>query len=363
MTHDSSTLDATTRPISTIGRLRNVTQRHCLTQLSVKLDDIRDCFSADLRLLEGDLSSLQQLSGDVARRAAGHLLERPGKRIRPLCVLLGAKLVGVPIDDRVRHLAITSELVHAATLLHDDVIDEAPLRRGAPAARMVYGNSASILAGDFLLIEALERVQRATGGDNRGVLDGVLEAIAQMVAAEALQLERRGRVDPNRDTALRIIEGKTAYLFRWALSAAARLDGRPAQEVKALADAGNGLGIAFQIVDDLLDVVGDPERTGKALFGDIAQGKLTWPLILACERDASLADGLRDFAASNDPALANRLMRRVHDLGVIEDTRAFADDQHAQAIAQLDSLPDRSGTGPARTMFRAIASAMVGRRH
>src|SRR6185503_1216876 len=115
-----------------------------------------------------------------------------------------------------------AEIVHAATLLHDDVIDDGHERRGAPAARIVYGNSASILGGDYLLVEALERVAAL---DAAPVLRSLLDTIARMVAAEAVQLERRGRFEPCRDTYLQIIEGKTASLFRWALAAAPLLGG------------------------------------------------------------------------------------------------------------------------------------------
>src|SRR5690606_25678383 len=189
------------------------------------------------------------------------------------------------LDAQVRDLAVACELVHAATLLHDDVIDEGTERRGAPAARVIYGNSASVLAGDALFTEALRLVGRA---GVPGLLDELLTVIAEMVDAEALQLERRGRLDLSREAYLRVIRGKTATLFRWALRAGGGAAGLGAGQVDALGEAGASLGLAFQLTDDLLDLDGDPAVTGKDALADLRQGKVTWPVILACEREPDL---------------------------------------------------------------------------
>src|SRR5205809_618360 len=214
----------------TLGALRSASAQAGLEHLAGRLDELREWLGADLAAIEVGLGELCGRDRDLAERAAAHLLGRRGKRIRPVCVLLGGLLAGADVpslggsgaapDVRARDLAVACELVHAATLLHDDVIDEGDERRGAPAARVVFGNSASVLAGDYLLIEALERVQAAGSAES---LAELLATIAQMVAAEALQLERRGTLDPSRELYLRIVDGKTASLFRWALCAGARL--------------------------------------------------------------------------------------------------------------------------------------------
>ena len=365
--------------------LQRVSERHELGQVADRLASIRGCFASDLSVLEGQLGTLDvgarrrnARSAALATNAAHHLLGQPGMRIRPLCVLLGARLSGISIDDDIRRVALAAELIHAATLLHDDVIDEAPERRGAPAARTVYGNSASILAGDLLLIEALERVQRgvvhsAAASRARGraaLLDALLDTIAHMVAAEAAQLEQRGRFAPDRAAALDIVEGKTASLFSWALSAAAQLAGRPDDEIMALRRAGRSLGIAFQWVDDVLDFDGDRAATGKALFGDLAQGKLTWPLIIACERDETLVGDLERLAqhsltgeAIQHAAMAQRIATRICDLGAAEQARADATAQHASAIAAIETLPERAGSELAKEQIAVIAEAMLARRH
>src|SRR5262249_20100903 len=155
---------------------------------------------------------------------------------------------------RARAYAVAVELVHNATLLHDDVVDLGDKRRGADTARVVYGNAASIFAGDFLLIEALRRIQAA---GLPAVLDKGLDVIRQMVIAETLQLESRGRVRSSIDDYFRIVEGKTASLFQWAMFAGARAGGVSPEIEGALETYGLKLGVAFQLVDDVLDVAGD----------------------------------------------------------------------------------------------------------
>ncbi len=241
--------------------LVTVSRRQDLPTLAERLAEVQAWLDSDLQVLDTALAEVEQCSGspNLAERSARHLLRRKGKRLRPICTYLGARLAGLSQDDRVADLAVAAELVHAATLLHDDVIDEGNERRGEPAARIMYGNSASILGGDYLLIEALERVRRVDAG---APLSKILETITHMVSSEALQLEQRGRFVPDRDIYYRIIEGKTASLFRWALSAAPLMVGSDAAE--PLARMGLELGLAFQLVDDALDLEGDPAEIGKA---------------------------------------------------------------------------------------------------
>ena len=143
-----------------------------------------------------------------------------------------------------------------------------------------YGNSASVLAGDHLLLYALKLVE---GVGYRRLLT-VMDTIADMVTAEAIQLEQRGRFESNRGTYLQVIQGKTAGLFRFALAAGATLGGLPPEQVAALGQVGNALGLAFQLMDDVLDVEGSHDELGKDLLVDLREGKLTWPFILAAER-------------------------------------------------------------------------------
>jgi octaprenyl-diphosphate synthase len=361
MTDDSTLQESTLYPNVRARSVRQVveplarsTERVGLGRLAGRLAEVQGWLAADLTLLEAEMATLSAAeSDDVARRAAAHLLARPGKRIRPICVLLGAQIAGVAVDAAMRDVAVACELVHAATLLHDDVIDEGTERRGAPAARVVYGNTASILAGDYLLIEALERVSRA---GSPALMTSLLDTIAQMVAAEALQLEQRGCLAPSREAYLRVIEGKTASLFRWALSAATLAAGRvEAPELLHLGRAGTALGLAFQLVDDLLDLEGDADSIGKDLHADLLQGKLTWPLIVAGERDPAILALVTALSAGADHA--PEIVARLRATDALEVTRAFALHQRDEALDALDALPD----GRAARAIRAVVDASVER--
>lgn len=337
-----------------LGLLASASKRAGLEGLSRRLDDLRELCAGDLAVIEEELGALLAPAGEdggLAERTAAHLLGQPGKRIRPLCALLGARIASAANDRRVHDVAVACELVHAATLLHDDVIDEGTERRGAPAARIVFGNSASILGGDYLLIEALERVQRA----DPALLSSLLRTIARMVAAEALQLERRGSLEPSRELYVRIADGKTARLFRWALVAGARLGRLSQDELTALGEVGMALGRAFQLVDDALDLEGDPSLIGKDLHADLLQGKLTWPLLVAAERDPELLAVARAFAASPDGDLLDALLARVRAAGGIEATRAFASEQARAAEEALAVLPDGA---PRRALLRVVELAL-----
>ena len=204
-------------PVPVIDRLASVSAERGARDLGDRLSSLARWVRADLAEFETELALLPR-GARVVQKAAHHLLDLRGKHLRPLCVALASRL-GDGFTPRARSLAVAVELVHTATLLHDDVVDLADKRRGEPAACIVYGNAASIFAGDWLLVAALRRIA-AAGID--GLLERMLEVIDDMIAAESLQLERRGRVAADRDEYFRIVEGKTAALFRWAMLAGAR---------------------------------------------------------------------------------------------------------------------------------------------
>lgn len=333
MPHDSSATLALSNDDLVLTELAQVSRRRSLVPLEARLLRLKRWLREDLRELD---QALTMDGDDLAWRAAGHMLAVPGKRLRPLCVVIGARIGGRELDDAVVALATAAELVHAATLLHDDVIDEGTERRGVPAARVVFGNQVSILAGDHLLLEALRRVH---GVGRPALMGALLDAISEMVAAEARQLERRGRFVPDRRAYLEVIRGKTAALFRWCLHAGGTLGGLSPHALAALGAAGLSLGVAFQVIDDVLDLEGDPLETGKEPFADLREGKLTWPVILACERDPELLVALRELVEAPDSAGASHLADRVRATGAIADSRAFAAGHAAQARARLDALP------------------------
>ncbi|MEM9193463.1 MAG: polyprenyl synthetase family protein [Myxococcota bacterium] len=310
-------------------------------------------------LLATDLQSLERLLDDLPRpdravsHAAHHLLDLRGKRLRPMCVMLAARL-GTGSNQRTLDVAVAVELVHAATLLHDDVVDLGDRRRGAPAARMLFGNATSVYAGDWLLIEALRRVRRTHLDDP---FDRLLEVIDQMILAESIQLEARGALRFGTDRWLQIVEGKTGALFRWAMFAGGASGELTVDRCAELEGFGHHLGVAFQATDDVLDLDGDPGATGKELFADLREGKMTYPVLLAAERDPSLVPMIQDLAGSPEPELAAKVKARIDGTGAIADTRSFARKRAEQAVLALEPFPP----GPARDALVTAAFAAVNR--
>lgn len=328
-----------------------------LDRLADRIHALRDLAADDLRAVDAALAELPRAKA-VAVRGAHHLIDLGGKRLRPLCVALAAR-AGRGFDAAARELAVAVELVHNATLLHDDVVDVGEVRRGAPTTRALYGNAASIFAGDWLLTEALRRVRRA---DVPGTLDRLFDVIQDMILAESTQLENRGRLVADRETWLSIVIGKTAALFRWAMDAGARAGGLAEPHCQALETYGLHLGVAFQAVDDLLDLTGSPAATGKALFVDLRDGKITWPLILAVEREPSLVAVLEEAMAAPHgkpplDALAATVVAVVQRTGSDDDCRRFARERAAAAVAALAPLPPSE----ARDALELVAAGAVER--
>lgn len=330
-----------------------VAHRESIDTVTRRFARLKTWFAADLAQLDACLGEVGPAKQDVAWKAGRHLLDRPGKRVRPLCVLLAARLGDRPFDSQVQSVAVACELVHAATLLHDDVIDEGDMRRGVPAARRIYGNSASVLAGNHLFIDALRRV------DAPPLRSALLDVIAEMITGEALQLERRGRFEPDRDAYLSVVRGKTGALFRYALWAGGALGGLAEPQTKALAQLGESLGVAFQVIDDLLDLRGDPAVTGKSACTDLREGKLTWPLILAAERDSTIARRLEALASSPeiDLAEAAATIEAVQALGVLDETQEMAQAEANLARTALSELPQ----GPVNDALATVIDAVLQR--
>lgn len=339
------------------ANLEGVCADRGLGTLAARLVELRTWLADDLADVERAVRHAG--SGEtVAHSSMRHLLGQDGKRLRPICVALAAR-TGGGFTASARAYAVAAELVHNATLLHDDVVDLGDVRRGAPAARVIYGNAASIFGGDWLLIDALCRIQ-STG--QPAVLSRMLDVIKEMVVAESLQLARRGKVRASAVEYFRVIEGKTASLFRWAMFAGAHAGGADAHTTLALEGYGQKLGVAFQLVDDLLDFAGDPAATGKAVLTDLREGKVTYPLILAMERDPNLGLQLEHFCSSEDSVLdvglAAHIARAMTSSGIVEECLGLATRLCQEAAKSLDTLP----VGRARSALEDVAIATARRR-
>jgi len=334
-----------------LDRLAHVSTARGAPSLGERLASLDRWVRADLIAFEAEVAALPR-GARVVHSAAHHLLDLRGKHLRPLCVALASRF-GEGFTERARGLAVAVELIHSATLLHDDVVDVAERRRGEPAACVVYGNAASIFAGDWLLVAALRRIAAA---GVEGLLDRMLGVIDEMIVAESIQLERRGNVTGTREDYFAIIEGKTAALFRWAMIAGARVARLPPAAEAALERFGLHLGVAFQAVDDELDFA---DGTGKDPLADLREGKITYPLVVAMERDATLHARLVAVLAEPLPRRDElaAIAAAVRATGALAATRTLAEEHVERALAVLDELP----AGPPRDALVTVALASLER--
>ena len=318
-------------------------------RLRGRLADVQAMLSDDLAWLERALAEIASVGPAPATDAARHLVSQGGKRVRPMALLLSAACFG-EVPARARELGVVAELVHSATLLHDDVIDDGTERRGAPAARRLWTNAVSVLAGDLLLVHALEQ----TGRHAPEVLPSLISTLRLLVDGEIIQLRGRSALDVSEATYDLILRGKTASLFRWATATGARIGGAPPVEEERLAQFGEEVGMAFQLVDDVLDYEGD--GTDKTFCADLREGKLTLPLVLAVQRDPRLVDPLRTIHGGDD-APVEEVRGRVLAAGVCADVRRRAADHTSRAVGVLRRAPP----GPARALLESVALELVAR--
>jgi octaprenyl-diphosphate synthase len=285
-----------------------------------------------------------------------HLVEAGGKRLRPMLTLATARMCGYEGEDHVK-LAATVEFIHTATLLHDDVVDGSSQRRGRPTANLLWDNKSSVLVGDYLFARSFQLMVET--GSIR-VLDILADAAATIAEGEVLQLTTAANLATDADTYLKVVRGKTAALFAAATEVGGVIAARPAAEVEALRVYGDALGIAFQMVDDLLDVAGDAAVTGKNVGDDFRDRKLTLPFIKAVAKaDAGeRAFWVRTIEKGNqtdaDLATALDLLARH---GAIDETRAEAVAWAARAKAALAPLPDH----PVKGMLVDLSDYVVAR--
>ncbi len=284
-----------------------------------------------------------------------HIIEAGGKRIRPIVCLLAYKTAGggeaPPLD-----LAISCELLHNATLLHDDVIDDGEIRRGRPSAKMVYGNALSVLGGDYLLVRTVEMVSKR---DPRFMAPFV-HTLKQLIEGELIQLKRRGSILTTEEEYFKIIEGKTASLFRWAAIAGATAASVGEETATRLGQFGWHTGVAFQLIDDVLDISASPDQLGKNLLADIREGKMTLPVILACQTSDEVKALLEQLLDGNEGSdAAQRIAHLVNTGGQVEQARTQAARHTRQALDILDNL---SGLNDhALGMLRDLSSALLER--
>jgi len=254
---------------------------------SASKQDERPSLDALLGLVEGDLKKVNQhildnMKSPVALipQLAGHIIASGGKRLRPVLTLASANLCGYT-GQRHIGLAACVEFIHTATLLHDDVVDESDLRRGQASANAIWGNEASVLVGDFLFSRSF---QLMTADGSLQVLRILSDASAVIAEGEVLQLMTANEPTTTEEAYLEVIRSKTAKLFAAATRIGAVVAERPQAEEEALESYGMNIGIAFQLIDDVLDYSADQLKLGKTVGDDFREGKVTLPVILAYRR-------------------------------------------------------------------------------
>ena len=242
--------------------------------------EIFDLVKADLRVVEEEIALESLSSVDAITTIGRYLHASGGKRLRPSLLLLCSKLIGEGGASAI-HLGAVVELIHAATLVHDDVIDAAETRRGRPSTNAQWGNHTSVLAGDWLYMQAFQIAVRER---NFRVLDILIGLTQMMVEGELLQLERIGRIDVSEADYMELVHRKTAGLFSACARLGALVAGADSSVEDKLGDYAWNLGMAFQLIDDVLDFTAREQTLGKPVGGDLREGKITLPLIYALER-------------------------------------------------------------------------------
>ncbi|OLC86662.1 MAG: trans-hexaprenyltranstransferase [Acidobacteria bacterium 13_1_40CM_2_60_7] len=301
--------------------------------------EVFDLVRDDLALVERELASESTAAFEPVSEICSYLLGGGGKRLRPALLLLSARYAGYRGESAVR-LAAVVELIHSATLIHDDVIDSADKRRGRPSANSRWGNHRSVLAGDWLYMLAF---QIALEQRNFRTLDVLIELTKKMVEGELIQLAKLGKLDVTEDDALQLATCKTACLFSGCARLGGILGGISDTEEKALAEYGRCAGLAFQLVDDLLDFTASAEQLGKPVLSDLKEGKVTLPLIYAIQNGHREARELvqrvlaeKEFQSVRPEAI----VALVRDSGALERVRLLALDYADRAKTSIDGRVD-----------------------
>ena len=314
---------------------------------------------SDLARVEAELARESRSAIEPVREIADHLLQAGGKRLRPALHLLAARYCGYQDGDSAVRLGAILELIHNATLIHDDVIDSADTRRGRASTNARWGNSMTVLAGDWIYMQAFSM---ALAERNFRILDILIGLTQAMVEGELLQLTLLGRAGIGETDVLDVARRKTARLFEASTQLAAVLTAKTAEEEERLGRYGMNIGMAFQIIDDLLDFTADAGTLGKPVVSDLREGKVTLPLVYALESaDGAGRDAVETVLREKtfDSVEPAQIVALVRDSGAIERTRSRAArfaDEGLQALAQL---PD----SPAKPALEAIPHFILHRDH
>ncbi len=309
-------------------------------------------------MLATDQFIISQLKSEInlINQMVEYILRCGGKRVRPLVLLLSAKAFHQGGESPVQ-LASVIELIHTATLMHDDVVDNSSLRRGHKTANLVWGNEASVLVGDFLYSRAFQIVVNLRC---QAVLDIFAQATHYMAEGEILQLVHAHNPDTTEAKYFEVIQRKTAKLFEVAAELGVAFLDRNEEAMKTMRSYGLDLGLAYQLIDDVLDYSGSPDQTGKNIGNDLAEGKMTLLLIEALRKGTQAEKKLlRQAIDSGKADLVPSVMEIIESTGAIEYTAQLARQYAHKACAALAQVPD----SPYRQALHDLAEFVVQRTH
>jgi octaprenyl-diphosphate synthase len=310
-----------------------------LRDLRAIVDLVGDDLARVEDLFEEQLHCDVRLIGEIGR----YVKDGGGKRIRPALLLLAARMCGGE-GSRAVLLATVVEFIHTATLLHDDIIDGAVLRRGRRSANSRWGNDATVLLGDFLYAKSMSM---ALTQENLPILRLLSDVTIRMIEGEILEIERRAQADVTEDQHLDLMRRKTAHLFSACARIGAMLGAKGAASEEALAGYGLDLGVAFQMVDDLLDFTGDEDRLGKPVLSDLRDGKVTLPAVYLMRRGGGEARRLVGHVLEDrgfDRVQPKEIVALARECGALEEARARAEGFARRAqehLAGFDASPFR----------------------
>lgn len=322
------------------------------------MQELLNLFAAEQPKINEVLKREASVFNPLVQPVIDHVLEAGGKRLRPILTVLFARMLGYT-DEAVYPAACSLELLHSATLLHDDILDDADLRRGRPAAHVEFGTTETILAGDALLALANRIAARY---DNPRLLACLSDAIIQTVTGEIEELAQVRNAALSAEDYLDIIIGKTGWLISASCAFGVILAGADEDTEKAAADFGLNLGIAFQLVDDALDYAPSASDTGKPVGGDLREGKTTLPLVLYMEslpdeNRAELSAALEENSLSEERV--REIAQAVHAGGFADMTRDHARRFVEKSAAALASLP----AGHEKSLLEMIQAYVLHRNH
>ncbi len=294
----------------------------------------------ELALVEQEFERQASSNIQVINYLGDYLRVSGGKRVRPALLLLATYAAGGRAEaENVIGMATVMEMLHTATLVHDDIIDNADIRRNRPSVNARFGNHAAVLMGDWLYMSAFETSLRER---SLAVLDVLTNLTRKMTEGELIQLTLIGNAEITEDEYFDVIRRKTAYLFSGCCEIGGLLAGAGPAEVAAMRDYGLNLGIAFQIADDLLDYTADRTALGKATGADLLEGKITLPLILLLKKNPGIRSLLEKAMLNGELTEdgAEQLKKELKDQGIIGQTRDIANNYASAARKNLEVLPE-----------------------